>query len=202
MQLKRPSAATAIAFVALVIVVGSGSAVGASLITGRQIKNGSITGTDVKNKSLSPIDFRGSVKGEPGERGPIGPQGNPGPQGPPGPVNVTTLTRVTSPEQNVPAGQVGSTQVFCPSGMKVVSGGGSFITGNANGISASQANEAQTGWFIVGGNTSSVDGSVQAIAFCAESGKAIQPGAAARARADGRAQEAAVRAKVAAALAK
>lgn len=93
----------------LTIVMG-GSAAAVTLITGKQIKdgslrgrdvgNGSLTGADVADRSLSPADFTGSLQGPPGSQGPVGPvgprgepggkgaagdTGSPGPQGPPGP---------------------------------------------------------------------------------------------------------------------
>jgi hypothetical protein len=60
--------------VALLVVSGS-SATAASLITGKQIKDGSVTGKDVRNRSLTPADFLGSVRGKPGPQGPAGRQG-------------------------------------------------------------------------------------------------------------------------------
>lgn len=88
-------------------------------------------------------------------------------------VTLAGITTVVGPENTIYAYDVASSIAFCPSGSKVVSGGGFSITGAANGMAASEANDARTAWFVVGGNTSSVSGSVQAVAYCAASGQAV-----------------------------
>jgi hypothetical protein len=66
---RRPSPALVIAMAALPFSP-TGTVVGAkSLVTGRDIANGSLTGADVKNKSLTPKDLQGSVRGAPGVPG-------------------------------------------------------------------------------------------------------------------------------------
>jgi Collagen triple helix repeat (20 copies) len=96
-----------LACVAVALIVGTTSATAATLVTGKQVKDGSLSGADVKNGSLSKADLsdkainslRGQngtngVKGKDGATGPkgdqgpagtAGPQGNPGPRGPAGP---------------------------------------------------------------------------------------------------------------------
>jgi hypothetical protein len=78
----KNSGLLAIVVVAL-MVVGGGSAIAGSMITGKQVKNSSLTGADIKNKSLSVSDLsqksRDSLKGN---VGPAGPQGQTGSQGP------------------------------------------------------------------------------------------------------------------------
>jgi hypothetical protein len=83
----------------LVLSIGLGGTAGAvTLITGKQIMdgtvrgrdvgNGSLTGADVADMSLSAADFNGSVQGPsgpPGPAGPAGPKGDSGPQGAAGP---------------------------------------------------------------------------------------------------------------------
>ena len=83
----------------LVLLVASlgigGTAAAVSLVTGKQIKdgtvrgrdvgNGSLTGADVADKSLTAADFGGSVQGPAGPQGPVGPTGDSGPQGLAGP---------------------------------------------------------------------------------------------------------------------
>jgi hypothetical protein len=83
-RLGRQSPAIVIATLALFAALGGTAVAAGTLITGKQIKNGSITGADVRNKSLTPRDFRGSVRGPRGLTGPAGPQGLAGPQGPQG----------------------------------------------------------------------------------------------------------------------
>ena len=75
----RPSSATVIAFIAL-LLAGAGSATAATLITGAQVKDNSLTGRDVKDGSLSTRDFKkGTLRA--GSRGTQGPQGTQGPAG-------------------------------------------------------------------------------------------------------------------------
>lgn len=98
-----------VAVIALIAGLGGG-AIGATLITGAQIKDGSVTGADIRDKSLAGKDLKdssvtgalvrngslqandlssaaraslraGGVAGSPGV---AGPQGPPGPQGQPG----------------------------------------------------------------------------------------------------------------------
>jgi hypothetical protein len=83
---SEPSPALVIAMVALLFSL-TGTVVGAkSLLTGRDIGNGSLTGADIKNKSLTPKDFKGSVRGaraalgEPGAKVERGDKGDPGPR--------------------------------------------------------------------------------------------------------------------------
>lgn len=66
-----------------VVAATAGSATAASLITGKQVKNGSLTGADIKNRSLTARDFKSaaSLRGKQGASGPAGPKGDAGPQG-------------------------------------------------------------------------------------------------------------------------
>ena len=93
------SYANVVSSVCLFIVLG-GSAYAATVITGKNVRNGSLTGKDVKNKSLTPRDFRGSVRGPKGDTGPPGPKGDTGQQGPTGPPgsgsNADTLDGLDS----------------------------------------------------------------------------------------------------------
>jgi hypothetical protein len=87
----------------MALLVGGGTAVASSLITGEDIKNGSVTGKDIENGSLTGADIKKrsisesrlsqgvrvklnkSVSGSPGQPGPQGPKGDTGPRGPAGP---------------------------------------------------------------------------------------------------------------------
>ena len=124
----------------------TGSAVGASLITGKQIKNSSITGKDVKNKSLTKSDFKGSVRGP---RGLTGAQGPPGATGAPGPSAVSNLTD-TFGTLTVAAGDVDGGTLPCDDGQKIVSGGFEYTAPDGKGrIVASEASETLDGWVVV-----------------------------------------------------
>lgn len=80
-------------------VVTGGSATAASLVTGRQVKDGSVagrdvaggslTGRDVRDRSLTGSDLDASVRGPVGPPGQVGDQGSPGPSGPTGPAGPT-----------------------------------------------------------------------------------------------------------------
>ena len=100
-KVPRPSAATMLAFIALLIAL-SGTAVGQTavsaaqrLVSGKQIRDNTITSRDVKNRSLLARDFKlGQLPagpkgntGAPGANGAAGPQGPAGPAGPPGPTH-------------------------------------------------------------------------------------------------------------------
>ena len=80
-SLLRP--ANGIALLALCLALG-GTAVAASTITGRLVKDNSLTGKDVRNRSLTRADFHGALRGSPGPRGPAGTAGERGLPGAPG----------------------------------------------------------------------------------------------------------------------
>ena len=82
----RPSPAMIVATIAL-ILAASGVGVGASLITGGQIKNGSIRGVDIKNHSINKAKLKGNFQGP---RGATGAQGEQGLQGKTGPAGEAT----------------------------------------------------------------------------------------------------------------
>jgi hypothetical protein len=76
----------ALAFVALLVLVGAGTATAANMITGKQIENGTVTGADIKKKTLSSKHLTAGAKDTlKGAAGPAGPQGAAGPAGPAGP---------------------------------------------------------------------------------------------------------------------
>jgi hypothetical protein len=64
--------------IAAVVLASTGSAVAASLITSKQIKDGTIQVRDISKKA------RAQLKGKAGPQGVAGPQGAQGPQGAPG----------------------------------------------------------------------------------------------------------------------
>jgi hypothetical protein len=81
-KIRRPSAATVIACLALAVALGGTSYAAVSLpknsVGTRQLKKNAVTSVKVKNHSLRSVDFaRGQV--------PAGPQGPAGPAGPAGP---------------------------------------------------------------------------------------------------------------------
>ena len=81
----RPSPALIVALIAL-IVASAGVGVGASFITGKQIKNGSIRGVDIKNHSIGKAKLKGNFQGPRGTTGATGARGLQGLQGQRGPA--------------------------------------------------------------------------------------------------------------------
>lgn len=102
-------AITAAVMAIAVLSAGSGAVAG-SLITGKQIKNGSVTSADIKNKSIKRADLaprarstRGTT-GLAGPRGFAGPQGTTGERGQPGTPGAQG-TRGFSAWDQIPSGQ-------------------------------------------------------------------------------------------------
>ncbi len=85
---SRPTPATIIAVLALVVATG-GTSYAALSITGKDIKNGSVTGKDVKDKSLTGKDVKNrSLLAKDFKKGQL-PAGAKGPAGPTGPTGAT-----------------------------------------------------------------------------------------------------------------
>jgi Collagen triple helix repeat (20 copies) len=81
---------TILACIAVALVAGASTATAASLITSKDIKNGTIQSKDIKNGTIKSSDLARAVKnklnkGSRGRPGPVGPQGPAGPAGPAGP---------------------------------------------------------------------------------------------------------------------
>ena len=133
-MIRLPSPATMIALTAL-FVASTGTAVGAAIITGANVKNGSLTGLDVrngsltsldvKNRSLLPVDFKGKLPA-----GPAGPQGAQGPPGPAGAAGPQGAAGVSGWERTFVIGgpfdssSPKTTDASCPAGKKLLGGGG------------------------------------------------------------------------------
>jgi hypothetical protein len=135
LRLPRLTFANVVAVICLFVVLGGSAAAqpafraAASLITGKQIKNGSVTGRDVRNSSLTGADVRdetlmagdfkpgqlpAAAKGAQGPAGPAGPRGDTGAPGPIGPAGPKGDTGATAPAG--PAGPKGDTGATGPSG--------------------------------------------------------------------------------------
>jgi len=65
----------------LMAVGGGGGAVAGSLITGKQIKDGTVTSADIKNGTVTNRDLAKSARSKAGQTGSQGPAGAPGPAG-------------------------------------------------------------------------------------------------------------------------
>ncbi len=118
------------------------------------------------------------LTGKEGPRGPQGPEGPTGPEGPEGREGAAPepaeLEEAPGPEEELPGG--GATPVSsvaeCPTGERVVSGG--YKVGKAGPqIEASEASEGGTAWTVTAINPEAAATTLQAIAYCAEEGRAI-----------------------------
>jgi hypothetical protein len=83
---RRPSGAMMVGLIALVMAM-SGSAVAASLITSKQIKDGTIQTRDLSKKAIRALAK--STTATPGPQGPVGPAGPAGSAGPKGDAGAT-----------------------------------------------------------------------------------------------------------------
>jgi hypothetical protein len=175
-----PSGSLIIALLALFVVLGS-SAVAASLVTSKQIQDGTIQAKDISKKA------RASFSGKPGPAGPQGTQGPQGVQGPKGDMGAAgkdgangvdafgTLKYVRN-TCSVPEGTQGACTATCPDGLRPVGGGAGGHAGysehmevNASQPSPADANATGwTGWFDNNPDTGATGSDlVSAYAVCA-----------------------------------
>jgi Collagen triple helix repeat (20 copies) len=169
------------AVVAAIVAAASGTAA-TIVVTSKNIKNGTIQTVDISAKAKralrgqrgaqGPRGFPGptGLAGAQGPQGPQGPPGSAGAQGPPG-TGLSGLEYVEASTLMTPEG--GATEVQCPPGKFVVSGGG-LTAQRGSQLWRSQAVEPQ-GWFVgagPGGGTPGPDDVVVATALCADSGSA------------------------------
>jgi hypothetical protein len=142
---------------AAVVIASAGSATAATLITGKQIKDGTITSRDVRNRSLTGADIKpGSLSQSALRAGAISATALSGAT-----VRDLTATPVTTqvataeanqdPHQN---GLPVTVEPMCPDGQVALSGGGGFV--DYPGLGELQASEpimdAQgkpVGWHLV-----------------------------------------------------
>jgi hypothetical protein len=86
----------------------------------------------VKNRTLKTKDLsakaRASLRGQIGPAGPAGPAGPQGLQGVPGPL-ASGYRLVTALNSNVPDGNIGLAEAWCPVGLKALGGGAAWIGG-------------------------------------------------------------------------
>lgn len=133
----------AVAASAVLMTVPVASATTASLVTGRQIKDGSITGRDVRNDSIGARKV-GHLPA--GPQGPQGIQGAQGPQGPTGPPGSSGWVTVVSDGVTIAAGDTASPQVSCPAGVAVGGGAGVSVPAFATLKESAPLDFAGTGW--------------------------------------------------------
>jgi hypothetical protein len=155
---RRPSPALVVAFIALLLALGSGAyaqlnipnnSVGSkklknNAVTTKKINNGAVTSSKVRNGTLVSRDFKAGElpAGPPGPRGATGERGLPGPAGergltgPPGPAGATHVTVVTNPPLlpggGLPDG-VPNPVAQCPANT-VATGGGGLVGGDSAAV--------------------------------------------------------------------
>jgi len=106
--------------VAAMMVVGGGSAIAGSMITGKQVKNSSLTGKDIKNKSITVSDIstksRAALKGNAGPAGPQGVQGVQGQTGSQGPMVERFVSGESESTSTSPAPVFENVEINVPQG--------------------------------------------------------------------------------------
>jgi hypothetical protein len=117
----RPNPSMVVAFIALVVASG-GTAVAATLITSKQVKDGTIQLVDISKAAKASLKGNAGASGAPGAAGAQGPQGPQGIAGPAGPVNVLY-------QDGAPVVGTASTDELleatatCPAGQVAIGGG-------------------------------------------------------------------------------
>lgn len=122
----------------LLMIGGAGGAVAGSLITGKQIKDGSISSADVKDKSLAAADLapaaRAALSGQTGPAGTTGPAGPAGPagaagargaqgeRGTAGPAGPTGMSALTYRSKTLSADWLIDLTRFCNADERAISG--------------------------------------------------------------------------------
>jgi hypothetical protein len=182
----RPSPATVLASVALLVALGgTATAQGVSLpligsqqvednsLRSRDVRNNTLRSRDVRNNTLRSRDVRNNtLRGRDVRdrsltrrdfrgslRGPAGPAGPRGETGAQGPIGVANLTQVTALDTD------GEVTASCPDGMLVVSGGG-FTPGPTppNHVLGTLPAEGNTGWTVAAGTPDGGGAGVQVFA--------------------------------------
>jgi hypothetical protein len=121
---------------ALLMVGSAGGAVAGSLITGKQIKDGTITSADVKDRSLATTDLSPAAitalagrSGPAGATGPAGPAGAtgqagvPGATGPVGPAGASGMDDVTIRSKTETGTIVTDVQLLCEPDERAIDSG-------------------------------------------------------------------------------
>jgi hypothetical protein len=186
MHLRKPTPGTAIAVVALFFALG-GSAIAAKhyLITStKQIKPSVLKSLKGKTGRAGPT----GAAGLPGTAGAVGKEGAPGKEGkegkegkvgPPGPTNLSTLEEVRGPFKETEFFlffDLAVSVAECPPGSHAISGGDEIEEGTKATFEINEAVEEEgklTGWEVLAFYPELVGG-VEAVAYCAKEGSAVQ----------------------------
>jgi hypothetical protein len=138
-----------------------------SAVAGSKIKKNAISSAKVKDGSLQRGDFASGtlLQGLQGPKGDPGAQGSKGDAGAPG---ISGREWVVGAEVSVNPGQVGTAQVTCPAGKKVMGGSGGSEADNAPIVSMGQINDST--WGVRIRNNEAFPLKVGAQAVCAQVG--------------------------------
>ena len=118
-------------------LVGAGGATAASLITSKNIKNGTIKLEDISSSAKRAL--KGNA-GAPGAQGVAGPAGG---------FDPAKVTYVDGPTVTLGPGEAGSGDATCPSGAKVLSGGWTVISGDVGEVFGSRSYDSGGSWTVM-----------------------------------------------------
>ena len=108
-----PSITAAALLAGALFLSATGGAVAGSMITGKQIKNGTVTTKDIKDQSLLTGDLStDTVTALRGQTGATGPTGAPG---------LSALQVITATKTGIAVGANGNARVDCPAGTVLLS---------------------------------------------------------------------------------
>jgi hypothetical protein len=142
--------AAALLIAAGVLALAGTATAAKSLITGKQILNGTVTGLDLANGTVSGIDVRKksltAAHFKPGSlpKGPAGPQGQPGPKGEQGQQGLQGAPGISAREIVTSATVTSSSDskylvLACPSGKVALGGGGQVLYPAGNHVGSDVA---------------------------------------------------------------
>jgi hypothetical protein len=189
MRFRRPSAASIIAVVALFFALGGSAVASHFLITSTsQIRPSvlkKLRGRTGRAGPRGPAGVKGAT-GATGATGPAGPtgkegapgrEGKEGREGPPGPTKLSPLETVHAFGE-VPAEQEFIVVALCPHGKRPVSGGfykeGSLAFEVNEAFVTQVTGQVESGWTYGGRNENVFSVPIEAIAYCAGEGEAVQ----------------------------
>jgi len=135
--------------VAVLLFGGASGAVAGTLITGRQIKDGTVTGADIKNGSLTAVDLSSATKAA--LRGRVGPKGAAGTPG------ISNWRLIVAASPSVPGSTMfQEVSASCPAGTKVLSASARWHVWNQSQIAVTYFPDG------TGATATNNDGSIQA----------------------------------------
>ncbi len=156
-RLLPQTTAAALLLGATLIVSSTGGAVAGSLITGKQIKDGSLSGKDVKDSSLKTADLSAdTVAALKGQNGAAGPAGAPG-------LSQLVLAQAFV---TVPNGGTGNLQLTCPDGKRLLSATSFWSVSPRTAVKVDYSPTLQTA-FAVYSNTSGDEENLTIEGVCA-----------------------------------